>query len=133
MKADWNLLMIFLWNGGKKMSEKRFELSESVITDYRIYDYKQEDAYFISCAKHTAECLVNLLNSLNEDNEHLEEYCGDLEADVKRLQEISEMKYDREVLLNMVFKLKQENIKINQNLQQISVEANTKIRDLSQK
>ena len=51
------------------MTEKRFELSESVITDYRIYDYKQEDAYFISCAKHTAECLVNLLNSLNDELE----------------------------------------------------------------
>ena len=50
----------------------------------------------------------------------------------KGFQEIAEMKYDREVLLNMVFKLKQENIKINQNLQQITVEANTRIRDLTE-
>ena len=50
----------------------------------------------------------------------------------KGYQEISEMKYDREVLLNMVFKLKQENIKINQNLQQITVEANTRIRNLTE-
>ena len=50
----------------------------------------------------------------------------------KGFQEITEMKYDREVLLNMVFKLKQENIKINQNLQQITVEANTRIRDLTE-
>ena len=50
----------------------------------------------------------------------------------KGFQEISEMKYDREVLLNMVFKLKQEIIKINQNLQQITVEANTRIRDLTE-
>ena len=50
----------------------------------------------------------------------------------KGFQEISEMKYDREVLLNMVFKLKQENIKINQSLQQITVEANTRIRDLTE-
>ena len=42
------------------------------------------------------------------------------------------MKYDREVLLNMVFKLKQENIKINQSLQQITVEANTRIRNLTE-
>ena len=50
----------------------------------------------------------------------------------KGFQEIAEMKYDREVLLNMVFKLKQENIKINQSLQQITVEANTRIRDLTE-
>ena len=50
----------------------------------------------------------------------------------KGYQEISEMKYDREVLLNMIFKLKQENIKINQNLQQITVEANTRIRNLTE-
>ena len=50
----------------------------------------------------------------------------------KGFQEISEMKYDREVLLNMVFKLKQEIININQNLQQITVEANTRIRDLTE-
>ena len=50
----------------------------------------------------------------------------------KGFQEISEMKYDREVLLNMVFKLKQEIIKLNQNLQQITVEANTRIRDLTE-
>ena len=42
------------------------------------------------------------------------------------------MKYDREVLLNMVFKLKQENIKINQNFQQVTVEANTRIRNLTE-
>lgn len=42
------------------------------------------------------------------------------------------MKYDREVLLNMIFKLKQENIKINQSLQQITVEANTRIRNLTE-
>ena len=50
----------------------------------------------------------------------------------KGYQEISEMKYDREVLLNMIFKLKQENIKINQSLQQITVEANTRIRNLTE-
>ena len=50
----------------------------------------------------------------------------------KGFQEISEMKYDREVLLNMVFKLKHEIIKVNQNLQQITVEANTRIRDLTE-
>ena len=50
----------------------------------------------------------------------------------KGFQEISEMKYDREVLLNMIFKLKQENIKINQNFQQITVEANTRIRNLTE-
>ena len=50
----------------------------------------------------------------------------------KGFKEISEMKYDREVLLNMIFKLKQENIKINQNFQQITVEANTRIRNLTE-
>ena len=72
------------------MSEKRFELSESVITDYRIYDYKQEDAYFISCAKHTAECLVDLLNYLNYENEELTISIKLFEDDVKRLNEGNE-------------------------------------------
>lgn len=31
------------------MSEKRFEKFKSDITDYRIYDYEKEDAYFIDC------------------------------------------------------------------------------------
>lgn len=50
----------------------------------------------------------------------------------KVYQEISDMKYDREVLLNMVFKLKQENLKINQQMQQITVEANSRIRSLTE-
>ena len=54
-----------------------------------------------------------------------------LRAD-KMYQEVSDMKYDREVLLNMVFKLKQENMKINQQMQQITVEANSKIRSLTE-
>ncbi len=52
---------------------------------------------------------------------------------VKGLQEIEEMKYDRGVLLNMVFHLKQENLRINQTLQQITIEANTRIRNLTEK
>ena len=99
--------------------------------------------------KEMVKKLDNINTNLKERNEKLEniilfymkergefkniEEIDDNLRGEKGFQEISEMKYDREVLLNMVFKLKQENIKINQNLQQISVEANTKIRDLSQK
>ena len=62
---------------------------------------------------------------------NVEELNEDLKGE-KGFEEIAEMKYDREVLLNMVFKLKQENIKINQNFQQVTVEANTRIRNLTE-
>ena len=49
------------------MSEKRFELTKSSITDFRIYDNELEDAYFIDCKdEHTVECLVDLLNNLQK-------------------------------------------------------------------
>ena len=45
------------------MSEKRFEKSKSDITDYRIYDYEKEDAYFIDCDdESTIDAIVDLLN-----------------------------------------------------------------------
>ena len=88
-------------------------------------------------------------SSLKEKNQNLENIVlfymkerGELEdidkiddkfKNDKRYQEIAEMKYDKEILLNMIFRLKQENININQNLQQITVEANTRIRDLAHK
>ena len=62
---------------------------------------------------------------------NVEELNEDLKGE-KGFDEISEMKYDREVLLNMIFKLKQENIKINQSFQQVTVEANTRIRNLTE-
>ena len=62
---------------------------------------------------------------------NIEELNEDIK-DEKGFKEIAEMKYDREVLLYMVFKLKQENIKIKQNFEQITVEANTKIRNLTE-
>lgn len=56
------------------MSEKRFEKSKSDITDYRIYDYEKEDAYFIDCDdESTVDAIVNLLNSLSEENEQLKQ------------------------------------------------------------
>lgn len=94
------------------MTEKRFELSESVITDYRIYDYKQEDAYFISCTKHTAECLVALLNSLNYENEELGISIKLFEDDVKRLQEeITYWKHRVSSLLMILSQFDNEKVK----------------------
>ena len=54
------------------MTEKRFYKSESTIEDYRIYDEDKEDAYFISCDEHTAECIVDLLNKQDERIRELE-------------------------------------------------------------
>ena len=56
------------------MNDKRFEKSKSDITDYRIYDYEKEDAYFIDCDdESTVDAIVNLLNSLSEENDQLKQ------------------------------------------------------------
>lgn len=45
------------------MNNKRFEKFKSDITDYRIYDYEKEDAYFIDCDdESTVDAIVDLLN-----------------------------------------------------------------------
>ena len=55
-----------------QFDEKRFELTKSSITDFRIYDNELEDAYFIDCKdEHTVEGLVDLLNNLQKENEQL--------------------------------------------------------------
>ena len=110
---------------------RRVEESESLSENLKEMVRKLDGTN--SLLKERNEKLENIiLFYMNERGEfkNIEEIDENLKGE-KGFQEISEMKYDREVLLNMVFKLKQENIKINQNLQQISVEANTKIRDLS--
>ena len=54
------------------MSDERFELFKSDITDWRIYDNELENAYFIDCEdEHTVEMIVVLLNQLNDENEEL--------------------------------------------------------------
>lgn len=53
--------MIFLWNGGKKMSEKRFEISKD---KYFIFDNIKDD--FLDLED---DC--ELLNKLNEENNRL--------------------------------------------------------------
>ena len=61
------------------MNEKRFENSKSDITDYRIYDYEKEDAYFIDCDdKGTVDAIVNLLNELNDENRQLKQILRDI-------------------------------------------------------
>lgn len=72
-----------------------------------------------------------ILFYMKQDGEmgNVDEVDEQLKGD-KMYQEVSDMKYDREVLLNMIFKLKQENLNINQQMQQITVEANSKIRSL---
>jgi hypothetical protein len=121
-KKDFSLL---------ETMSRRVEESESLSENLKEMIRKLDGTN--SLLKERNEKLENIiLFYMNERGEfkNIEEIDENLKGE-KGFQEISEMKYDREVLLNMVFKLKQENIKINQNLQQISVEANTKIRDLS--
>lgn len=58
------------------MSKKRFEKSKSDITDYRIYDYEKEDAYFIDCDdESTVDAIVDLMNEQQATISHLEEEC----------------------------------------------------------
>ena len=124
------------------LSKKDFSLLETM--SRRV----EESESLTGNLKQMIQRLDNINSSLKDRNEKLEniilfymkergEFKDIDEIDEnlrgeKGFQEISEMKYDREVLLNMVFKLKQEIIKINQNLQQITVEANTRIRDLTE-
>ena len=126
----------------ENLSKKDFSLLETM--SRRV----EESESLTGNLKQMIQRLDNINSNLKERNEKLEniilfymkergEFKDIDEIDEslrgeKGFQEISEMKYDREVLLNMVFKLKQEIININQNLQQISVEANTRIRDLTE-
>ena len=126
----------------ENLSKKDFSLLETM--SRRV----EESESLTGNLKQMIERLDNINSSLKDRNEKLEniilfymkergEFKDIDEIDEnlrgeKGFQEISEMKYDREVLLNMVFKLKQEIIKVNQNLQQITVEANTRIRDLTE-
>ena len=126
----------------ENLSKKDFSLHETM--SRRV----EESESLTGNLKQMIQRLDNINSNLKERNEKLEniilfymkergEFKDIDEIDEslrgeKGFQEISEMKYDREVLLNMVFKLKQEIININQNLQQITVEANTRIRDLTE-
>lgn len=70
------------------MIEERFEKSKSDITDYRIYDYEKEDAYFIDCDdESTVDAIVNLLNSLSKENEKLRKVCSCLKKENQSLIE----------------------------------------------
>ena len=126
----------------EKLTKKDFSLLETM--SRRV----EESESLVQNLKEMVKKLDNTNTSLKDRNEKLEdiilffmkergefknieEINDDLKGE-KGFQDIAEMKYDREVLLNMVFKLKQENIKINQNLQQITVEANTRIRNLTE-
>ena len=126
----------------ENLSKKDFSLLETM--SRRV----EESESLTGNLKQMIQRLDNINSNLKERNEKLEniilfymkergEFKDIDEIDEslrgeKGFQEISEMKYDREVLLNMVFKLKQEIIKVNQSLQQITVEANTRIRDLTE-
>ena len=111
---------------------RRVEESESLAENLKVMVQKLDNTN--SSLKERNDKLEDIiLFYMKERGEfkNIEEIDENLRGE-KGFQEISEMKYDREVLLNMVFKLKQENIKINQNLQQITVEANTRIRNLTE-
>ena len=66
------------------IENERFELTNSDIKDFRIYDYAKEDAYFIDCDEHTGKGLVDLLNSLSEENKQLKQQLKDCTAKAKR-------------------------------------------------
>ena len=126
----------------ENLSKKDFSLLETM--SRRV----EESESLTGNLKQMIQRLDNINSRLKDRNEKLENIIlfymkergefkniEELNEDIKEekgFKEIAEMKYDREVLLNMVFKLKQENIKINQSLQQITVEANTRIRDLTE-
>ena len=72
MRRDWKLLMIFLWNGGRKMSEKRFECDSQDVQ----FSIVEDDELILANPTY----VVNLLNSLQEENEQLKQqllYDGD--------------------------------------------------------
>ena len=122
-KKDFSLL---------ETMSRRVEESESLAENLKVMVQKLDNTN--SSLKERNDKLEDIiLFYMKERGEfkNIEEIDENLRGE-KGFQEISEMKYDREVLLNMVFKLKQENIKINQNLQQITVEANTRIRNLTE-
>ena len=111
---------------------RRVEESESLCENLKEMVQKLDETN--SQIKQKNEKLENIILFYMKQGGELtdvEEVDEKLRAD-KMYQEVSDMKYDREVLLNMVFKLKQENMKINQQMQQITVEANNKIRTLTE-
>ena len=73
------------------MSEKRYEIIEENYVGYyqgtAFLMSNGENEWYIWEKKEKAQELADLLNILNDDVKHLEEYCGDLEADVKRFEE----------------------------------------------
>ena len=94
------------------MSEKRFEKTRSDITDWRIYDYEEEDAYFIDCKdEHTVEVLVDLLNSLNDENEDYKEAVNQMEKYIKRQDRNQEL-YDFQIkqLKEEIAELQEDNV-----------------------
>lgn len=80
------------------MTNKRFEHSEadimqsiiSTFTDYRIYDYDCEDAYFIKCDEHCVKCLVGLLNQLHQENHYLSTIRENQQQMILKLKEENE-------------------------------------------
>lgn len=67
------------------MSEERFRVCcDDDLGDMWVVDIATDEEYW------TALSLVDLLNNLNDDVKHLEEYSADLEADVKRFQKENE-------------------------------------------
>ena len=48
-----------------EMTEKRFELTKAdpSISQWRIYDYHNENAYCINADEHTLQCIVDVLNT----------------------------------------------------------------------
>lgn len=70
------------------MADERFYKTKSSIEDYRIYDNDLEDAYFISGDEHTVDCIIDLLNRLNDENQRLKLENGGLRYALKNIKQI---------------------------------------------
>lgn len=96
------------------MSEKRFEKSKSDITDYRIYDYEKEDAYFIDCDdESTVDAIVDLLNEQQTRIELLEDNCL---ADNWTRSNLEGIIKEQQATIN---KLQEENASLKQRIRDI--------------
>ena len=93
------------------MNEKRFELRESVLADYQIYDNKQDDAYSISCPKYIADHLVDLLNSLSKEMEGWKTLAEHFSKECNVLQKENERKTNEIKLLRKQYSKIPKNIR----------------------
>ena len=87
----------------KRFEHTKANLMQSYIStfrEYMIYDNALEDAYFVKSDEHCVECLVDLLNQLNDENEQLRQELNDCEkfrhSIFKRMNELTDKLKEKE-------------------------------------